>query len=128
MPVSFKSKIKFFNRYPECQPSNLISAYANYVGVSNNQVLVTRGADEGIDLLIRAFCTPGKHSIIYCPPTYDMYSINAKISGVARKEIPTFKNTWQIDLLKIKSNLDQVKLIYICNPNNPTGNLVSKKI
>ncbi|AEO08464.1 histidinol-phosphate aminotransferase [Buchnera aphidicola str. Ak (Acyrthosiphon kondoi)] len=128
-PVSvlFKSKKKIFNRYPECQPNNLISSYANYVGLLCNQVLVTRGADEGIELLIKAFCEPGKDAIIYCPPTYDMYRVNAKIAGVEIKEIPTIKNTWQLDLSNIELNLNKVKLIYICNPNNPTGNIFSKK-
>jgi len=125
--VPFKGKVKVFNRYPECQPNNLLSSYANYVGLLNNQILVTRGADEGIELLIKAFCEPGKDAIIYCPPTYDMYAINAKIANVEIKEIPTFKNTWKIDLLNIRSNLNKVKLIYICNPNNPTGNIVSQE-
>jgi histidinol-phosphate aminotransferase len=127
IPVAFKSKIQFFNRYPECQPENLLCAYADYVNLCSSQILVTRGADEGIELLIKAFCEPGKDAIIYCPPTYDMYSINAKIANVNTKEIPTFKNTWQIDLFNIKLNLDTVKLIYICNPNNPTGSLISQK-
>ncbi|QCO70678.1 histidinol-phosphate transaminase [Buchnera aphidicola] len=125
--IFFQSKKKSFNRYPECQPNNLILSYANYVDLSCNQILVTRGADEGIELLIKAFCEPGKDAIIYCPPTYDMYRVNAKIAGVEIKEIPTIKNTWQLDLLNIKLNLSRVKLVYICNPNNPTGNIILKK-
>ncbi|QCI21989.1 histidinol-phosphate transaminase [Buchnera aphidicola] len=128
-PVSFQFKLKkkIFNRYPECQPRYLISSYADYVGIFPNQVLATRGADEGIELLIKAFCKPKKDAIIYCPPTYDMYKISAKIFDVIVKEIPTFQNTWKLDLLNIQSNLNQVKLIYICNPNNPTGNIISKQ-
>lgn len=125
--IFFKLKKKSFHRYPECQPKDLISYYSNYAGVSCNQVLVTRGADEGIELLIKAFCEPGKDAIIYCPPTYDMYRISAKIYGVEIKEIPTIKDSWQLDLLNIKSNLNRVKLVYICNPNNPTGNIILKK-
>lgn len=128
-PISifFTAKKKLFNRYPECQPNNLISSYAKYVNLSSNQVLVTRGADEGIELLIKAFCEPGKDAIIYCPPTYDMYRINAEIMGIEIKEISTLKYTWQLDLLNIKLNLNRVKLIYICNPNNPTGNIILQK-
>lgn len=126
-PVFFKIKKKSFHRYPECQPNALISSYANYTNLSCNQILVTRGADEGIELLIKAFCEPGKDAIIYCPPTYDMYRVNAEISGVEIKEIPAIKNTWQLDLLNIQSNLSRVKLVYICNPNNPTGNIFLKK-
>ncbi|MBZ2279697.1 aminotransferase class I/II-fold pyridoxal phosphate-dependent enzyme, partial [Buchnera aphidicola] len=83
-----------------------------------------RGADEGIDLLIKAFCDPGKDAIICCPPTYDMYHISANISNVSVKFLPLIKNSWVIDIQSIKKNLDQVKLIYICNPNNPTGTIV----
>jgi len=126
-PVFFQLKKKSFNRYPECQPKDLISSYANYTNLYFNQILVTRGADEGIELLIKAFCEPGKDAIIYCPPTYDMYRVNAKIAGVKIKEIPTIKNSWKLDLVNIELNLNQVKLVYICNPNNPTGNIFLKK-
>ncbi|QIQ41713.1 MAG: histidinol-phosphate transaminase [Buchnera aphidicola (Microlophium carnosum)] len=127
VPVFFELKKRSFNRYPECQPNNLIVSYANYVNLSYDQILVTRGADEGIELLIKAFCEPGKDAIIYCPPTYDMYRINAKIAGIEIKEIPTIKNTWQLDLPKIALNLSRVKLVYICNPNNPTANIFLKE-
>ncbi|QIQ41155.1 MAG: histidinol-phosphate transaminase [Buchnera aphidicola (Aphis urticata)] len=128
-PISspFTANITSFNRYPESQPKSLISSYANYVHLANDQILATRGADEGIELLIKAFCDPGQDSIICCPPTYDMYAINASIFNVQVKEIPTLKETWKIDLENIQRNLNKVKLIYICNPNNPTGNLISKK-
>ncbi|WP_410051786.1 histidinol-phosphate transaminase [Buchnera aphidicola] len=122
----FETEKKMFNRYPECQPKNLIKSYARYVNLSPDQILSTRGADEGIELLIKAFCEPGIDKIIYCPPTYDMYQINAKIAGVKIEEIPTIKNTWKIDVSSIKLKLNQVKLIYICNPNNPTGNIISQ--
>ncbi|WP_163279724.1 aminotransferase class I/II-fold pyridoxal phosphate-dependent enzyme, partial [Enterobacter hormaechei] len=61
---------KNLNRYPECQPVNVINRYAAYAGVQPEQVLVSRGADEAIELLIRAFCEPGKDAVLYCPPTY----------------------------------------------------------
>lgn len=123
----FTTNITSFNRYPECQPKDLIASYADYVGLLNNQILVTRGADEGIELLIKAFCNPGEDAIICCPPTYDMYAINANIANIEIKEIPTFKHTWQIDLKNIQCHLNNVKLIYICNPNNPTGNIIARK-
>ncbi|QCI25332.1 histidinol-phosphate transaminase [Buchnera aphidicola (Sitobion avenae)] len=126
-PVFFESKKKSFHRYPECQPINVISSYANYTNLSCNQILVTRGADEGIELLIKAFCEPGQDAIMYCPPTYDMYRVNAEIHGVEIKEIPTIKNTWQLDLSNIQLNLSRVKLVYVCNPNNPTGNILLKQ-
>ncbi|QNS01842.1 MAG: histidinol-phosphate transaminase [Buchnera aphidicola (Pentalonia nigronervosa)] len=126
IPVLFELKNKSFNRYPECQPYELISTYAKYANVFFEQVLVTRGADEGIELLIKAFCEPKNDAIIYCPPTYDMYRVNSEIADVKIKEIPTIKDTWQLDLLSIQLNLDNVKLVYICNPNNPTGSTISQ--
>lgn len=113
------------NRYSECQPSNLINAYAAYAGVKPEQTLTSRGADEGIELLVRAFCEPGQDSILYCPPTYGMYAISAETIGVERKVVPLTAD-WQLDLPAIAANLDTVKLVFVCSPNNPTGNLVNR--
>lgn len=112
-----------FNRYPECQPATVVARYAAYAGLSPSQVLVSRGADEGIELLIRAFCEPGRDAVLYCPPTYGMYGVSAETFGVERRTVPA-KRDWQLDLPAIEAALDGVKLIYICSPNNPTGNLV----
>ncbi|SET49771.1 histidinol-phosphate transaminase [Thorsellia anophelis] len=112
------------NRYPECQPKAVIERYASYAGVNPDEVLVSRGADESIELLLRAFCEPGKDAVLFCPPTYGMYSVSAETFGIERKTI-TAKQDWQLDLNAIKANLDSVKLIYVCSPNNPTGNIVN---
>lgn len=112
-----------FNRYPECQPAQVIERYAAYAGVKKEQVLVSRGADEGIELLIRAFCEPGKDAILFCPPTYGMYAVSAETFGVERRTVAA-KEDWQLDLPAIADSLDNVKLIYVCSPNNPTGNLI----
>ncbi|OKP04773.1 histidinol-phosphate transaminase [Xenorhabdus eapokensis] len=111
------------NRYPECQPTTVIQRYADYAGLQPEQVLVSRGADESIELLIRVFCEPGRDAVLFCPPTYGMYSVSAETFGVEQKKVPACAN-WQPDIAAIKSNLDRVKLIYICSPNNPTGNLI----
>ncbi|MDX8000404.1 histidinol-phosphate transaminase [Xenorhabdus sp. Reich] len=111
------------NRYPECQPAAVIQRYANYVGLQPEQVLVSRGADESIELLIRVFCEPDRDAILFCPPTYGMYSVSAETFGVEQKKIPVSAD-WQPDIAAIANNLDRVKLIYICSPNNPTGNLI----
>ncbi|MGL6258909.1 histidinol-phosphate transaminase [Vibrio sp. WXL210] len=113
------------NRYSECQPKELIEAYASYAGVKPEQTLTSRGADEGIELLIRAFCEPGEDAILYCPPTYGMYAISAETIGVERKTVPLTAD-WQLDLDGIAQNLDNVKLVFVCSPNNPTGNLVER--
>ncbi|WP_145557866.1 histidinol-phosphate transaminase [Yersinia aldovae] len=113
-----------FNRYPECQPKQVIERYAAYAGLETDQVLVSRGADEGIELLIRAFCEPGEDAILFCPPTYGMYAVSAETFGVELRTVQTTAD-WQLDLPAIKENLDRVKLIYVCSPNNPTGNLIN---
>ncbi|CAM3615922.1 histidinol-phosphate transaminase [Vibrio aquimaris] len=122
----YKTDFARLNRYSECQPNELISAYAAYAGVRPEQTITTRGADEGIELLMRAFCEPREDAILYCPPTYGMYSISAETMGVKQKVVPLTQD-WQLDLTKIEANLDKVKLIFICSPNNPTGNLVKRE-
>ena len=122
----YKTDFARLNRYSECQPNELISAYAAYAGVRPEQTITTRGADEGIELLMRAFCEPREDAILYCPPTYGMYSISAETMGVEQKIVP-LTSDWQLDLTKIEANLDKVKLIFICSPNNPTGNLVKRE-
>lgn len=112
------------NRYPECQPKQVIDRYAAYAGVRPEQVLASRGADEGIELLIRAFCEPGKDAILFCPPTYGMYAVSAETFGVERRTAQSTAD-WQLDMASIERQLDNVKVIYVCSPNNPTGNLVN---
>ncbi|EHP3505957.1 histidinol-phosphate transaminase [Vibrio cholerae] len=121
----YKTDFARLNRYSDCQPKAMIQAYANYAGVQPEQVLTSRGADEGIELLIRAFCEPNQDAILFCPPTYGMYAISAETFGVERKKAP-LTTDWQLDLPSIEANLDRVKLVFVCSPNNPTGNLVKR--
>ncbi|HAS3585338.1 TPA: histidinol-phosphate transaminase [Vibrio cholerae] len=121
----YKTDFARLNRYSDCQPKAMIQAYANYAGVHPEQVLTSRGADEGIELLIRAFCEPNQDAILFCPPTYGMYAISAETFGVERKKVPLTAD-WQLDLPSIEANLDRVKLVFVCSPNNPTGNLVKR--
>ncbi|MDX1676282.1 histidinol-phosphate transaminase [Arsukibacterium sp.] len=113
-----------FNRYPSCQPKAVIDAYAAYAGVAPGQVLVSRGADEGIELLIRSFCEPKTDSITICPPTYGMYAISAESNQIAVNRI-LLLNTEQLDLDGIFAT--EPKLIFICSPNNPTGDLIPRQ-
>ncbi|MBF4334555.1 MULTISPECIES: histidinol-phosphate transaminase [Vibrio] len=122
----YKTDFVRLNRYSDCQPKAMIDAYAAYAKVQPEQVLTSRGADEGIELLIRAFCEPNQDAILYCPPTYGMYAISAETFGVERKVVPLTAD-WQLDLSAIRANLDSVKLIFVCSPNNPTGNLVKRQ-
>lgn len=114
------------NRYPEPQPQSIITAYANYAGVNNNQILITRGGDEGIELIIRAFCE-NDESVLYCPPTYGMYKVSSDTLNINTKTIPLTAE-FQLNLAEIENNLDKVKVIFICSPNNPTGNLLNKDV
>lgn len=114
-----------YNRYPSCQPTELLSAYAEYAGVCSEQVLVSRGADEGIELLIRSFCEPGRDSIVICPPTYGMYAISAESNGVARNIVP-LKADVTLDVPAILGQPNS-KLVFVCSPNNPTGDLIPRE-
>ncbi|WP_217541005.1 histidinol-phosphate transaminase [Vibrio metschnikovii] len=122
----YKTDFARLNRYSDCQPQALIQAYADYAGVKPDQVLTSRGADESIELLIRTFCEPNQDAILYCPPTYGMYAISAETFGVERKQVPLSVD-WQLDLTAIEANLEQVKLVFVCSPNNPTGNLIRRE-
>ena len=122
----YNIKCDRLNRYSTCQPTELIDAYADYASVRPEQVLTSRGADEGIELLIRAFCEPNQDSILYCPPTYGMYAISAETFDVNTKTVPLTAD-WQLDLEGIRENLDGVKLVFVCSPNNPTGNLIKRQ-
>ncbi|MFS1165649.1 histidinol-phosphate transaminase, partial [Aeromonas salmonicida] len=113
------------NRYPECQPAEVVNGYAAYAGVNPDQVLVSRGADEAIELLIRTFCEAGEDQILICPPTYGMYAISAETCGVGIVEQP-LTACRQPDWPAIADRLSDVKLVFLCSPNNPTGDLVGR--
>ena len=118
------------NRYPECQPPALIEAYSRYSGVANDCILTGRGADEAIEILIRTFCVPGKDAIATFGPTYGMYAISAKTANVAVNALQ-LSEEFQLptDYLKqVEQGVTGLnnKLLFICNPNNPTGSVIAK--
>ena len=123
--VPFELTRQEMNRYPDPQPRALVESYARYARVKPENVIVTRGGDEGIELVIRAFCEPREDAIIICPPTYGMYEVSADTLGVECKKVATSKeNGWQLNVDAIEQALDRVKVIFICSPNNPTGQLI----
>jgi histidinol-phosphate aminotransferase len=124
LAVPFELSQQTLNRYPECQPKLVIERYAAYAGLAPEQVLVSRGADEGIELLMRAFCEPGRDAVLFCPPTYGMYSVSAETIGIEYRTVEA-REDWQLNLPAIAEQLDGVKLVYVCSPNNPTGNLIT---
>lgn len=111
-----------WNRYPEPQPQALVRRLAQIYGVAPDRLLVGRGSDEGIDLLTRAFCTAGRDSVLVCPPTFGMYAVAARIQGAGVVSVP-LKTTpdFALDVPAIIAALDNVKLVHLCTPNNPTG-------
>ena len=112
------------NRYPEPQPDALIEALAALYGVAPTQVLAGRGSDEAIDLLVRTFCRAGRDAVAICPPTFGMYAVSAAIQGAAIVDaalLADFSLDADALLARIAAN---VKLVFLCSPNNPTGNLI----
>lgn len=125
-PVSpeFDLTNRTFNRYPEPQPQAVIEGYANYASVLPENVLVSRGGDESIELIIRAFCE-AEDTVLYCPPTYGMYAVSSQTCGIALKTVPLTAD-FQLNLPEIERCLDGVKVVFVCSPNNPTGTLVKR--
>lgn len=115
------------NRYPEPQPINLLSRLATFYGVKTEQIFVGRGMDEGIELLIRVFCTAYQDNIVTAKPTFSYYKVAADIHGIETRELaigdaPDFA----LDLDGLIGLCDaQTKIVFLCTPNNPTGNSLS---
>ncbi|HVY82884.1 MAG TPA: histidinol-phosphate transaminase [Steroidobacteraceae bacterium] len=114
------------NRYPEPQPRELVARLAAVYGADPNQVLVGRGSDEAIDLLVRAFCRAGQDAVLVCPPTFGMYAVAARIQGADVVSVPLqAANGFALDTdAVLKACTPSVKLVFLCSPNNPTGNLL----
>jgi histidinol-phosphate aminotransferase len=117
------------NRYPEPQPKLLVKRLAELYGVDSSRLMITRGSDEGIDLLVRAFCQAGKEGILVAPPTFGMYAVCARVQNAHVFEVPLLddETQWRYDLaaalLKIKQ--EPIKLVFVCTPANPTGQSIS---
>ncbi|HEY8681983.1 MAG TPA: histidinol-phosphate transaminase [Rhodanobacter sp.] len=114
------------NRYPEPQPAALVDALADLYGVRREQLLVGRGSDEAIDLLVRAFCRAGEDAILIQPPTFGMYAVCAKIQAAGVIEV-SLATDFTLDVGAVLAALTPaVKLAFICAPNNPTGQSVPR--
>ena len=120
------------NRYPDAQPAEVIARYAAYAGVSPESILATRGGDEGIDLLVRTFCTGGRDAVLQFPPTYGMYSVSAETANVRVVNLTTSpENGWTPDVKALEAALEKdpsIQVVFACSPNNPTGNLLSPEV
>ncbi len=110
------------NRYPDPMQIELKEKISQIKGVPAGNIFLGNGSDEAIDLLFRAFCNPGVDSVILTPPTYGMYEVSANINDVFVKKIP-LRHNFQLDIESISEVADErTKMIFICSPNNPTGN------
>jgi histidinol-phosphate aminotransferase len=114
------------NRYPEIRPAHLRDALAERFGAAPEQLLVTRGSSEAIDLLIRAFCRAGVDNIVTTAPTFSMYRHYAEVQGAAVRAVPTDPaRDFEPDADALLAACDdQTRLVFLCSPNNPTGTLL----
>ena len=112
------------NRYPDPQPASLLEAFAQLYGVETANVLIGRGSDEAIDLLVRAFCRAGDDAVAVCPPTFGMYAVCARVQAACVIEVPlTARFDVDIEAL-LAAVTPSCKLVFLCSPNNPTGNAI----
>jgi histidinol-phosphate aminotransferase len=115
------------NRYPDPQQMSVKGVLAKQRNLKTNQILLGNGSDEVLDLLFRAFCEPKTDNVITLPPTYGMYGVLANINAVENKEI-LLSQDFQPQIEKIMEAVDEnTKIIFLCSPNNPTGNSFSQE-
>src|SRR6202012_999336 len=107
-------------------PRELLAQLAALYEQPAQNVLVTRGSDEAIDLLTRAFCRAGTDQVLVCPPTFGMYAVAARVQGAGVVRVPLdAARGFEYDVLAVLAACTpSVKLVYVCSPNNPTGNLI----
>ncbi len=118
---------KWYNRYPDPLQWELKKKIGSIKNISPENILLGNGSDECIDLLIRAFCEPGKDNVVICPPTYGMYEVYANINGVDVIKIPLTKE-YQLDMEALQEEVDAAtKILFFCSPNNPTGNSLNRQ-
>jgi len=124
---SFGSPLnKNYNRYPDPLQLKVKEKLSSIKGLPPQNIFLGNGSDEAIDLLFRIFCEPGKDNVLIFPPTYGMYEVCAEMNNVQLKKIP-LTTDYQLDLDSIENAIDPfTKIIFICSPNNPTGNSIDR--
>jgi len=122
---SIGSALNQYNRYPDPLQRQLKEVIGKLKKVSAENIFLGNGSDECIDLLYRCFCEPGRDNVIICPPTYGMYEVSANINSTAVKKVP-LTTSFDLDEKAVFKSIDAyTKIIWICSPNNPTGNDVN---
>ncbi|NCO19217.1 MAG: histidinol-phosphate transaminase [Gammaproteobacteria bacterium] len=117
------------NRYPDPQPARLKARLAELYGTQPERLLITRGSDEGIDLLVRVFCRAGVDRVLICPPCFGMYALSARVQGAELIEAPLVEcdGDWQAPADLVERAAD-CRIAFLCSPNNPTGNLLPSAV
>ena len=117
------------NRYPEPQPAALRERMAALYGVPVDRLMVTRGSDEGIDLLVRSFCRAGIDGVLIAPPCFGMYAVSARVQNAPLVEVPLDDDgrRFSLDLTAVEDviALGDVRVVFLCSPANPTGQALS---
>lgn len=115
-----------YNRYPDPLQRAVKEKISQIKGVPPKNIFLGNGSDEAIDLLFRVFCEPGSDNVIILPPTYGMYEVCAAMNNVELKKIP-LTHQFQLNLDAIEESIDShTKIIFVCSPNNPTGNSINR--
>jgi len=116
-----------FNRYPDPYQLEIKEKLSFIKAVRPTQIFLGNGSDEAIDLLMRAFCVPGKDNIILLPPTYGMYEVSASINDIETKKV-NLTEDYHLKTKEILAEVDShTKIIFICSPNNPSGNKMNRQ-
>src|SRR5476649_1056033 len=116
-----------YNRYPDPLQYNVKKRLSEIKGVPIPNIFLGNGSDEAIDILFRSFCNPDVDNVILVPPTYGMYQVSANINDVEARKVPLTEE-FQLNLEGIAEAIDEhTKLIFICSPNNPTGNSINRE-
>jgi len=114
------------NRYPDPQQAALKALISDQKEVALDQILLGNGSDEVLDLIFRAFCEPNSDNILTLPPTYGMYDVLANLNAIENIQVP-LSSDFQIEVdLVIENIKPNTKLLFICSPNNPSGNTVDR--
>mmetsp|Transcript_12363 Transcript_12363/g.14372 ORF Transcript_12363/g.14372 Transcript_12363/m.14372 type:complete len:352 (+) Transcript_12363:43-1098(+) len=115
------------NRYPDPQQNNVKDLLSEIKNISKKNIILGNGSDEVLDLIFRAFCEPKIDNIISLPPTYGMYSVLADLNNIENRKV-LLNNEFQPNVDKILSESNsKSKILFLCSPNNPTGNSFTEK-
>ncbi len=116
-------------RYPQPQPQDLRAALSTLYGCTVEQLLIGRGSDEPIDLLVRAFCTPARDAVLVTPPVFGMYAVCARLQGARLLEVPLLDNNddFHVDLDEVAhvALTQRARLVFLCSPGNPAGGVLT---